>query len=82
MALIRMSYPSSMLLSIVAYLVVFTHAHHCMCSSLVNKEPEREMTVVEGDSNLSDFCECCVGNYRQLLEQQGKQLSILHCSIE
>ena len=53
-----------MLFSIVAYFVVFTHAHHYMRSSLVNKEPEREATVVKDDSNIPDFYEYCMGNYR------------------
>jgi hypothetical protein len=82
-ALIRMSYTSSMLLSIVAYLVAFIHAHHCTRSCLVRKEPEHAAVSVDDDVHLPDFCECCVGNYRQPPEQQGKQLSILHpCSIE
>jgi hypothetical protein len=67
-ALIRISYTSSMLLSIVACLVAFIHAHHCTRSCLANKEPEREATVVEDNSDLPDFGECCVGNYRQLPE--------------
>ena len=77
-ALIRMSYTSSMFSSIVAYLVAFIHAHHCTRSCLVNKESERGAVAVADDSNLLDFCECCVDNYRQPPEQQGKQLSILH----
>ena len=64
-ALFRMSYTSSMFLSIVAYLVAFIHAHHCTRSCLVNKEPERDAVVVEDDAHLPDFCECCLGNFRQ-----------------
>ena len=67
----------------VAYILHFIHTHHCMRSSLVNKEPKHDAGVSEGGSELLHFYEFCTGSIMQTQEQQGKKLSILHvCSIK
>jgi hypothetical protein len=53
-------------------------AHHCMRSSVVNEEPERDASVIEGDTEAHHFCEFCSGSIGQTPEQKGKHLSILH----